>query len=238
MFLPVGFGGGYFTYLLFSLPALLLGLWAQAKVKGAFKKYSQLRTYGNFSGAQVARYILDQNGLHNIQIEPTQGMLSDHYDPKAKVLRLSPDVYNTPSIAAAGIAAHEAGHALQDAEGYAPLTVRTVMVPTVQIGSWLGPLIFMAGLFFAGQTGTTIAWVGLILFAATAVFSLVTLPVELDASRRAKAWLSTSGVIHTGEMEGVNSVLDAAAWTYVAAAIQAISTVLYYGFLLTGRRRD
>lgn len=238
MFLPVGFGGGYFMYLLFSLPALLLGLWAQAKVKGAFNKYSQKRTYANFSGSQVARYILDQNGLFNVRVEPTNGMLSDHYDPQAKILRLSPEVYNTPSIAAAGIAAHEAGHALQHAEGYAPLNIRTLMVPTVQIGSWLGPLIFMLGLFLAGQTGTTIAWAGLILFAATAVFSLVTLPVELDASRRAKAWLTTSGVIHTGEMEGVNKVLDAAAWTYVAAAIQAISTVMYYGFLLTGRRRD
>ena len=112
------------------------------------------------------------------------------------------------------------------------------MVPTVQIGSWLGPIIFMIGLFMAGQTGTTMAWIGLLLFAATAVFALITLPVELDASRRAKAWLTNSGVIHTGEMEGVNKVLDAAAWTYVAAAIQAISTILYYGFLLLGRRRD
>jgi uncharacterized protein len=238
MFFPIGFGSGYLTYLLFSLPALLLGLWAQAKVKGAFNKYSKVRTYANFTGAQVARYILDNNGLHNIQIEPTNGMLSDHYDPRQKVLRLSPEVYNTPSVAAAGIAAHEAGHALQDAESYTPLAFRTMMVPTVQIGSWLGPIIFMVGLFFAGTTGTYIAWAGLLLFAATAVFSLITLPVELDATRRAKAWLSTSGVIHTGEMEGVNKVLDAAAWTYVAAAIQAITTVLYYGFLLTGRRRD
>ena len=238
MFFPIGTGGGYLTYLLFSLPALLLGLWAQARVKGAFNKYSRVRTYGNFSGAQVARYILDQNGLHNIQVEQTGGLLSDHYDPGSKVLRLSAEVYSTPSVAAAGIAAHEAGHALQDAEGYSPLAVRSFLVPTVQIGSWLGPIIFMLGLFLAGNTGTMIAWGGLILFSATAVFSLVTLPVELDASRRAKAWLETSGVIHTGEMEGVNRVLDAAAWTYVAAATQAISTVLYYTFLLTGRRRD
>ncbi len=238
MFLPVGTGGGYLTYLLFSLPALLLGIWAQAKVKSAFNKYSRQRTYANFNGAQVAKYILESNGLYDIKVEPTHGMLSDHYDPREKVLRLSPEVYNTPSVAAAGIAAHEAGHALQDAEGYTPLSFRSMMVPTVQIGSWLGPIIFMVGLFMAGQTGTTIAWAGLIMFAATAVFSLITLPVEIDASRRAKAWLTNSGVIHTGEMEGVNKVLDAAAWTYVAAAVQAISTVLYYGFLLTGRRRD
>lgn len=238
MIMPIGYGGGYFTYLLFSLPALLLGLWAQAKVKSAFNKYSRVRTYANFTGAQVAKYILESNGLYNIRIEQTGGMLSDHYDPKEKVLRLSPEVYGTPSVAAAGIAAHEAGHALQDASGYAALTFRTMLVPTVQIGSWLGPIIFMIGLFLAGNTGTMVAWIGLILFAATAVFSLVTLPVELDASRRAKAWLADSGVIHTGEMEGVNRVLDAAAWTYVAAAAQAITTVLYYGFLLGGRRRD
>ena len=238
MLFPIGFGGGYLTYLLFSLPALLLGIWAQARVKGAFNKYSKQRTYANFTGAQVAKYILENNGLYDVRVEQTGGMLSDHYDPLQKVLRLSPDVYGTPSIAAAGIAAHEAGHALQDAEGYAPLKFRSTIVPAVQIGSWLGPIIFMVGLFFAGQTGTYIAWTGLILFAATAVFALITLPVEINASNRAKAWLSTSGVIHTGEMEGINKVLDAAAWTYVAAAIQAISTVLYYAFLLTGRRRD
>lgn len=238
MFFPIGYGGGYLTYLLFSLPALLLGLWAQARVKGAFNKYSRVRTYANFSGAQVARYILDHNGLHQVQVEQTNGMLSDHYDPHSKVLRLSPEVYNTPSVAAAGIAAHEAGHALQDAEGYTPLAIRSTLVPTVQIGSWLGPIVFMIGFLFSGQTGTTIAWVGLIMFAATAVFALITLPVEMDASRRAKAWLETSGVIHSGEMEGVHKVLDAAAWTYVAAAAQAITTVMYYGFLLTGRNRD
>ncbi len=236
MFFPMGFGGGYLPYLLFSLPALLLGLWAQSKVRSAFSKYSKVRTYGNFTGSQVARYILDQHGLHNIAIEETGGNLSDHYDPRSKVLRLSRDVFSSGSVAAAGIAAHEAGHALQDADAYAPLTVRSYLVPTVSIGSWLGPIIFAVGFFFAGQTGTTIAWIGVALFAATAVFALVTLPVELDASRRAKEWLATSGVIHSGEMEGVYSVLDAAAWTYVAAAIQAISTVLYYVMLLSGRR--
>lgn len=238
MFFPYGYYGGYLPYILFSLPALLLGLWAQAKVQGAFRKYSQLRTYGNFSGAQVARYFLDSNGLNHIQIEQTGGKLSDHYDPRAKVLRLSSDVFNGISVAAAGIAAHEAGHAIQDAQAYGPLTIRSIMVPTVSLGSWLGPIIFAVGLFFAGQTGTAIAWFGLGIFALTAIFSLITLPVEIDASRRAKEWLSTSGVIHSGEMNGINTVLDAAAWTYVAAAIQAISTVLYYGFLLMGRRRN
>jgi Zn-dependent membrane protease YugP len=238
MFLPIGFGSGYFMYLLFSLPALLLGLWAQAKVRGSFNKYSQVRTYGNFTGAQVARYMLDQSGLRNVKVEETSGSLSDHYDPRDQVLRLSSAVFSTPSVAAAGIAAHEAGHAIQHSESYAPLNLRTMMVPTVQIGSWLGPIIFAVGLFMAGQAGTTISWIGIALFGATAIFALVTLPVELDASRRAKEWLSVSGVIHTGEMKGVSAVLDAAAWTYVAAAIQAVTTILYYATLLMGRRRD
>ncbi|MEJ5202432.1 MAG: zinc metallopeptidase, partial [Anaerolineales bacterium] len=142
------------------------------------------------------------------------------------------------SLAAAGIAAHEAGHALQDGVGYTPLKLRTAMVPTVQIGSWLGPIIFMIGLFIASSFGTQLAWFGLLLFSLTALFAIVTLPVELDASRRAKAWLTTSGVVYSQEISGVNSVLDAAALTYVAAAIQAISTVLYYAFLLLGRRDE
>jgi Zn-dependent membrane protease YugP len=237
MVFPIGFGG-YGLYFLFALPALILGLWAQAKVQSAFKKYSQVRTYANFNGSQVARYILDNNGLQSVKVEQTAGMLSDHYDPRARVLRLSRDVYAGNSVAAAGIAAHEAGHAIQHHENYAPLTLRSTLVPTVQIGSWLGPIIFALGMILAGQTGTTVAWIGLLLFGLTALFAVITLPVELDASRRAKEWLSTSGVLYSGEMGGVNKVLDAAAWTYVAAAIQAISTVLYYAFLLLGRRRD
>jgi Zn-dependent membrane protease YugP len=142
------------------------------------------------------------------------------------------------SVAAAGIAAHEAGHAIQHGENYGPLTLRSTLVPTVQIGSWLGPIIFIVGMLFAGQTGTTIGWIGVFLFGLTALFAVITLPVELDASRRAKEWLATSGVLYSGEMTGVNKVLDAAAWTYVAAAIQAVSTVMYYAFLLLGRRRD
>lgn len=235
-----GFGPGYMLYLLFSLPALLLGFWAQMKVNGAVKKYSQVRNAAAMSGAEVARRVLDSNGLSNVRIEETRGFLSDHYDPTSRVLRLSPDVYRVPSVAAAGIAAHEAGHAIQHKDGYAPLKLRTAIVPAVQIGSWIGPIIFMIGLFIAGQAGTTIAWIGIILFAATAVFALVTLPVEFDASRRAKEWLSTSGLLYQSELPGISAVLDAAALTYVAAAVQAISTLLYYVFLLTGlssRRR-
>lgn len=227
--------GGYGLYLLFSLPALLLGLWAQAKVKGAFNKYSKVGTTTGLTGAEVARRMLDSNGLRSVQIEEVGGNLSDHYDPSKKVLRLSTGVYRSPSVAAAGVAAHESGHAIQDLEHYGPLKIRSFMVPSVQIGSWLGPIIFMIGLFMASSTGTTVAWFGLALFTLTAVFALITLPVELDASNRAKAWLASSGIIYSGENEGVSKVLDAAAWTYVAGALQAVTTVLYYAFLLTGR---
>lgn len=231
--------GGYGLYILFGLPALLLGLWAQFKVKSAFKRFSRIRTNIGLSGSQIARRMLDNNNLNNVEIEVTRGLLSDHYDPSKKTLRLSPDVYNSNSIAAAGIAAHEAGHAIQDSENYAFLQMRTLLIPTVKIGSWVGPIIFMIGLMLATSFGTQIAWAGLIIFAATAVFTLITLPVEFDATRKAKAWLSSSGMIHHEEMAGINSVLNAAALTYVAAAAQAISTILYYAFLLTGRsRRD
>lgn len=227
--------GGYGLYILFSLPALLLGFWAQYKVQSAFNKFSRVRTFTGLTGAEIARRILDYNGLNHVKVEQTHGFLSDHYDPIARTLRLSPNVYQSNSVAAAGIAAHESGHALQHAEHYFPLQVRSAIVPAVQIGSWLGPVIFMLGLFLMG---TTVAWIGLILFAATAVFALITLPVEFDASNRAKAILATSGMVYNTEMEGVNRVLNAAALTYVAAAIQAVSTVLYYLFLLTGRQRD
>jgi Zn-dependent membrane protease YugP len=227
--------GGYGLYILFSLPALLLGLWARIKVKNTFNKYSKVRSITGLTGAEVARRMLDSNGLNNVRIEQVSGVLSDNYDPSSKVLRLSQSVYGSNSVAAAGVAAHESGHALQDAEAYGPLKIRALMVPSVQIGSWLGPIIFMIGLFMSSNTGTTVAWIGLCLFAATALFALVTLPVEFDASNRAKAWLAGSGVLYNTEMEGVYKTLDAAALTYVAAAIQALTTILYYVFLLTGR---
>jgi Zn-dependent membrane protease YugP len=228
----------YGSYLLFSLPALLLGVWAQFKVQGAFKKYSQVRTLTGISGAQIARRILDRHGLRNVAVEQVGGFLSDHYDPSRKVLRLSPDVYQGNNLAAAGVAAHEAGHALQDQQGYAFLALRSLMVPSVQIGSWIGPLVFMLGFFMAGAIGTSLAWLGVAMFAATAVFALVTLPVEFDASRRAKVLLVSNGLLTQPELRGVNGVLDAAALTYVAGAVQALSTLLYYVFLLGGRRDE
>lgn len=220
-------------YILFSLPALLLGLWAQYKVQSSFRKYSQVRSWSGLTGAQAARRILNFAGLHDVDIEQVGGFLSDHYDPTKRVLRLSPDVYNGISLASVGVAAHEAGHALQHQHNYLPLQARSAMVPGVQLGSWLGPIIFVVGYFFAS---TTLAWIGIALFGATALFAIVTLPVEFDASNRAKALLVQQGIVSHQEIGGVNKVLDAAALTYVAAAVQAISTLLYYVFLLSGMR--
>lgn len=222
-------------YFVFALPALILGMWAQFKVQASFKKYSNVRSMSGLSGAEIARRILDTSGLYQVRVEMTQGFLSDHYDPTSRTLRLSPQVYQSSSLAAAGVAAHEAGHALQHQDGYVPMQIRSAIVPAVQIGSWLGPIIFIAGLV---MSWTQLAWAGLIIFGATALFAVVTLPVELNASRRAKAWLTDNGVIYQNEMGGVNAVLDAAALTYVAAAAQAVSTLLYYVFLLTGRSDD
>ena len=213
-------------YLLFAIPPLLLGLWAQFRVQSAFRQYSKVRTANGMTGAQAARTILDANGLQNVAVERVGGTLSDHYDPGHKVLRLSESVYGTPSVAAVGVAAHEAGHALQDKLHYGPLRLRSAIVPAVNIGSWLGPIIFMIGFFMSGATGNTIAIVGLLFFGMTAVFSLVTLPVEFDASKRAKQQLAGSGLLSPQEIKGVDQVLDAAALTYVAAALQAIMTML------------
>ena len=229
---------GYTLFLLLSLPALALGIWAQFKVRSAFNKNAQIATSTGMTGAQVARRVLDINGLNVVQVEQVNGFLSDHYDPRHRVLRLSPDVYAGNSLSAAGVAAHEAGHALQHKDGYAMLKLRSAMVPAVQIGSWLGPLIFLAGFFMAGMIGTSLAWLGFLLFAAVALFALVTLPVEFDASNRAKRLLVSQNILFPQEIGGASAVLNAAALTYVAAAVQALSTLLYYGMMLIGVNRD
>src|SRR3990172_8401242 len=221
-------------YLVFSLPALLLALIAQWRVQAAINKYSRVYTGRGATGARVARAILDGYGLQHVAVERTSGFLGDHYDPLSRTLRLSPEVHDTPSVAAVGIAAHETGHALQHAEGYWPLQARSAIVPVVQFGSYLGPLVFLLG-FLLNFTG--LAWAGVFLFAGVAVFALITLPVEFDASRRAKELLASQGYAWGEELAGVSRVLDAAALTYVAGLAQALSTLLYYVFLLTGFRR-
>lgn len=221
-------------WLLFALPGLILGLWAQSRVRGAFNKYSKVRTARGVTGAEVARTLLDAQGLVNVQVEESKGLLSDHYDPRKRVLRLSPDVYRQPSVAAAGIAAHEMGHALQHAGGYFPLQVRSAIVPAAQVGSMLAPWLFIIGFLLQFMQ---LAWIGLILFGVAVIFTLITLPVEFDASKRAKKLLTSNGILIGNEMEGVNKVLDAAALTYVAAAIAAVGQFLYYLMLLGGGRR-
>ena len=221
-------------YLIFALPALVLALVAQWRVQAAVKKYSQVYAGRGFTGARIARAILDNHGLSEVTVQRTGGFLGDFYDPLSRTLRLSGEVYDSPSVAAVGIAAHETGHALQHAEGYWPLQIRSAMVPIVQFGSFLGPIIFMLGWWLSI---TPLAWAGIYLFGGVALFSLITLPVEFDASRRAKQLLVSEGYITGEEQVGVARVLDAAALTYVAALAQALSTLLYYVFLLTGSRR-
>jgi Zn-dependent membrane protease YugP len=223
-------------YLVFALPALLLAFYAQFKVQSAYGKYSKKSNWRGISGLEAARYLLSSAGLSHVRVEGTPGQLTDHYDPRSEILRLSPQVANSRSVAALGIVAHEVGHAMQDAQAYAPLRWRTGLVPAVNIGSWLGPILFLIGFLMQAPS---LAWVGVLFFAGSAVFALITLPVELNASGRALQMLRTAGLVTVGqEIKGVKSVLKAAALTYVAALAQALSTLLYYVFLLTGFSRN
>jgi Zn-dependent membrane protease YugP len=219
---------------LFVAPGLLLGLYAQSRIKMNVTKYSQVPTPAGVTGAEVARRLMDAQGLQDVEIESTPGVLSDHYDPRAKVLRLSQEVYYTPSVAAAGIAAHEAGHALQDAEDYVPMELRSYIVPVVQLASQVAPWAFVAGLMLQWDALT---WTGVVLFGSSFFFALLTLPVEFNASARAKELLVSHGIIGRDQIEGVDKVLDSAAWTYVAAAVSAIGVWLFYVFMLLGRGR-
>ena len=220
-------------YFVFALPALILAMIAQWRVKATVNKYSKVLTGRGQTGARVARALLDYHGLQDVAVERGGGILSDHYDPRTRTLSLSPAVFDIPSVAAVGIAAHETGHALQHQDSYWPLQARSAIVPVVQFGSYLGPLVFFVGLLL-NQPG--LAWVGVALFAGVALFSLVTLPVEFNASHRAKTLLQSYQLVSPDELMGVNKVLDAAALTYVAGLASALSTLLYYVFILTGSR--
>jgi Zn-dependent membrane protease YugP len=223
-------------YFLFMLPGLALAMWAQAKTRGAYQKWSEHRNMQGIPGWQVARAILDANGLQNVQVEETPGELSDHYDPTTKVLRLSPGVARVPSVAAMGIAAHEVGHAIQDARGYQPMRVRAGLVPLAQFGSQIGVFALMGGLML---NITGLAWIGVLLFAFGALFAFVTLPVEFDASNRAMAALQANGLVSTQEYEGAKQVLNAAAWTYIAGFVSSFLMLLYFVLQVLGMsRRD
>jgi Zn-dependent membrane protease YugP len=220
---------------LFVLPGLLMGLYAQSRMKMNVAKYSQVDTQSGITGGQVARQLLDAQGLYNVKIESAPGVLSDHYDPRTKILRLSQQVYFTPSLAAAGIAAHETGHALQDAEDYFPMEARTYIVPVVQLASQVAPWLFVAELMLQLNTLT---WLGVILFGSSFFFALLTLPVEFNASAKAKELLVSHGIIRgQDQITGVAKVLDAAAWTYIAAVVSAVGVWLFYIFALLFRGR-
>jgi len=220
------------SYFIFVIPALLLGLWAQMKVKSAYAKWTQVRNQRGLTGLDAANLIIPREGLQ-VSIEGIPGQLTDHYDPRTKKLRLSQGVARQPSVAALAIVAHELGHALQDSQGYAPLKLRGAIVPAVRVSSWVGPILFFVGLLF---NFVQLAWVGVIFFGAGAVFALITLPVEFNASRRALALLQTYQLADGEELKGAKSVLDAAALTYIAALIQSLATMLYYVSILNRRR--
>jgi len=228
MYYPYGYGGGLFFghhwLLLIGLP-LIIGLWAQFRVSGAFRKWGAVRASSNITGAEAAREILQAAQIRDVSVVETNDYLGDHYDPSKKRLCLSSNVYNTPSVAALGIAAHETGHAIQHAKAYAPLMARMTIVPVTQVASQLLPVVIFGGLYF-GLTG--LINLGIICYTILLVFQLITLPVEFDASRRAKIIVQQMGIIEPGrEAAGVSNVLNAAALTYVAAFIAALGNLLW-----------
>lgn len=237
------YGYGYFSYLLFMLPVFILGIVAQSKVKGAYNKYSSVRNSKGLTGAAAAQMILNHYGVTDVRIEPTSGKLSDHYSPNEKVIRLSEGVYSGSSVAAVGIACHEAGHAAQHAEGYLPNKIRTALVPFCNFGSRYGILIAFIGMFIAALSnmaaiGEMMIYVGLALYGLVAVFQLVTLPVEFNASKRAMEVIESDGLLYDAdEIQGARKVLSAAAMTYVAALATSVANLLYYILRFTGNRR-
>ena len=225
-------------YLCFMIPALALMGFASWYVRHSYNKWSKIRATSGLTGHQAAQRLISTGNLYGVQVQGTAGQLSDHYDPRNKTLFLSQGVANSPSVAAVAISAHELGHALQDAEEYFPMKVRSMLVPAVNIGSNLGWILIMIGLVLQQ---VNIAWIGVAVFSAGALFALATLPVEFNASARAKQLLYDTGIIQTEEeRRGVNQVLNAAALTYVAGLVTAIMQLLYYVFLIggLGRRRD
>lgn len=229
------------TYLMLMLPAFLLVLLAQFWVNSTYRKWSRVPTSSGLSGSDAAARLLRYGSLADVQIEGVGGRLTDHYDPRSKTLRLSPGVAQGDSVAAVAIAAHEIGHAVQDKTGYLPLQFRAALVPAVNIGSTLGWILIMLGIFLRSALGTQLAWLGVGAFSLGTIFAFATLPVELNASARARRLLREAGLIRTDdEQRGVNAVLTAAAFTYVAALAAALLQLLYYVLLvmgLSGRRR-
>lgn len=205
------------------IPAIIISFWAQTKVNSAYSKYSKVRTINGYNGEQVARMMLDEAGLWDVKIEMINTKLGDHYDPSSRVLRLSPEVYNGGTISSAGIAAHEVGHAIQHQQGYKPLAIRNSIVPIVNVSSNISWILFFIGIIMGFKGLTTL---GIILFSAVVIFQLVTLPVEFNASNRALDILKSRGILYGDEVKGAGKVLDAAAMTYIAAALMSISQLI------------
>lgn len=223
------------SYLCFMAPALLLTMLATWYVRSSYNKWSKVASSSRLTGAQAAQRLVSSGPLYGVKVEGVRGNLTDHYDPRSKTLRLSEGVANNASVAAVAIAAHELGHAMQDADDYFPLRIRAALVPMVNIGSWLGWILIMIGLVL---NMLNLAWLGVLVFSGGALFALATLPVELNASARARELLSETGIIQTDqERRGVNNVLNAAALTYVAGLLTSIMQLLYFASIVGGRRR-
>ncbi|WP_026906544.1 zinc metallopeptidase [Paucisalibacillus globulus] len=226
---------GLGSYIIYIALLMIIPLWAQSRVKSTYKKYSKVSTSSMMTGAQVARKILDDNGLYNVEIQETKGMLTDHYDPRKKVVRLSTGIYHGHSMASSAVAAHEVGHAIQDAESYAFLRFRSALVPVANFGSNISFFLILAGLLL-NMTG--LATIGVIFFAGAVLFQLVTLPVEFDASNRAMAQLVSTGVIRNNEERDTKKVLNAAAMTYVAAALVAVAELIRFILMIVASNQD
>ena len=227
-------------WFMIMIPPLIFMIYAQARVNSAFKKYAKIANSRGITGAEAAEKLLRSNGLDNVRVEGVKSRLGDHYDPSKKVLRLSPEVASTPSVAALGIVAHEVGHAVQDKVGYSFMRFRTSLVPAANLGSTLGYVFVILGFLLAAfgtAFGMTVVWIGVFLFSLAVIFSLVTLPVEYNASNRARQMLRSTGLVVAQEYDGASAVLSAAALTYVAATLQAVAQLFYFILLAMGGNR-
>lgn len=230
------FYGFDWTYLVFIVPCIIITLICQIKVKSTFSKYSKIRNSRNLTGAQAAEYVLRKNGVTGVRIEQVAGSMTDHFDPRTNVIRLSETVYNNTSVAAVGVACHEAGHAVQHAEGYMPNKIRSAVLPMAKIGSQLSWILILLGLIFTAKIGFVMLYIGIILFSLSVLFTIATLPVEFNASKRALECIKESDLLYGEEYTGAKRTLQAAAMTYVAAALTAIMQLLRLIIIANNRR--
>lgn len=237
--MPYYYYGFDWTYLVIVLPCLILSMWASSSVKSTFNKYAKVNSIRRLTGAEAAQRVLSANGVRGVRIERVSGNLTDHYDPKTNVIRLSDSVHSSTSVAAIGVAAHEAGHAVQYAQNYGPIKIRAAIIPITNIGSKLAMPLILAGILlsFLGSFSSTLVYLGIAAFSLSIVFQLVTLPVEFNASRRAMEAIETAGLLTHEEQQGARKTLKAAAMTYVAATAVAVAQVVRLLVLFGGRRR-